>query len=73
MNVHTTTVTDDPLHNAESAGEYIGGKGSPISPNSMRSMRARGVGPAYVKVGRLVRYRQSALEKFIRENTVDPA
>lgn len=39
-----------------------------VSVNTLRYWRACGEGPNYVKLGRLVRYDASALEKFILRN-----
>jgi hypothetical protein len=49
---------DTELYNEEAAGRYIGGTESPISTRTMQRWRLEGVGPVYVKLGRLVRYRR---------------
>lgn len=49
------------------AAELLG-----ISIKTLQSWRWKGIGPAFVKVGRLVRYRLSALEEFIEKNTTQP-
>ena len=36
-----------------------------ISVNTIKSWRARGIGPRYVKISRLVRYPVSAVEEFV--------
>jgi predicted DNA-binding transcriptional regulator AlpA len=41
-----------------------------ISPRTLERMRLAGTGPAFVKIGRLVRYRASNLEEFIAAKTV---
>ena len=50
------------------AAEYIG-----VQPCTMEAWRSRGGGPKYVKVGRLVKYREADLAAFIesrvRSNT----
>ncbi len=55
------------LYDEEAAGKYIGGASSPISPRTLQRWRLEGVGPTFVKLGRLVRYRQSDLEAFLDE------
>jgi hypothetical protein len=39
-----------------------------VSVNTLRYWRSCGDGPNYVKMGRLVRYDASALEKFVLRN-----
>mgnify|MGYP000091101702 CR=1 FL=1 len=56
---------DTVLYDEEAAGKYIGGAASPISTRTMQRWRLEGIGPVYVKLGRLVRYRQSDLEAFL--------
>ena len=41
-----------------------------LSPRTLQSWRVRGAGPAFVKIGRAVRYKRRALVKFQEENTV---
>ena len=60
----TTTLYDE-----DAAGKYIGGSQSPVSTRTMQRWRLEGVGPTYVKLGRLVRYRQSDLDAFLEERT----
>lgn len=43
-----------------------------MSTKALAQFRWRGLGPAYVKVGRLVRYRTSAVEEWLDANTVEP-
>ena len=57
------------LYDEDTAGKYIGGTQSPISTRTLQRWRLEGVGPTYVKLGRLVRYRQSDLESFLEERT----
>lgn len=58
----------DTLYNEEHAARYLGGSESPISVRTMQRWRLEGLGPTYVKLGRLVRYRQSDLDEFIQFN-----
>ena len=57
------------LYDEEAAGRYIGGAESPISTRTMQRWRLEGVGPVYVKLGRLVRYRRHDLDAFLEERT----
>ncbi len=43
-----------------------------VTPECLQKMRYENRGPAHFKVGRLVRYRLSAIERFEEENTVEP-
>lgn len=40
------------------------------TPQFWEGMRTRGDGPAFIKVGRLVRYRQSAIDQWMDDRTV---
>jgi hypothetical protein len=57
------------LYDEVAAGKYIGGTQSPISTRTLQRWRLEGVGPTYVKLGRLVRYRQTDLDSFLEERT----
>ena len=41
-----------------------------ISPKTLEKWRNQGRGPDYVKIGSLVRYQQSAVERWIEAKTV---
>ena len=41
--------------------------------SALRRWRREGRGPRFVKIGRLVRYRQADVEDFIERSTVDLA
>ena len=43
------------------------------SPRTLERWRSTGEGPAYVKVGRRVAYRHSALETYLQKQTRGPA
>ena len=60
---------DTVLYDEEAAGKYIGGAASPISTRTMQRWRLEGIGPVYVKLGRLVRYRRHDLDAFLEERT----
>lgn len=55
----------DPLYAEGPAGRYLGGGDDPISPRTLQRWRLEGTGPVFVKVGRLVRYRRSALDAWL--------
>jgi len=40
-----------------------------IKPKTLEAMRHRGTGPAYVKAGRSVRYREGDVNAWLEENT----
>ncbi len=40
-----------------------------VTKSCLRRMRRERRGPAYVKVGKLIRYSEAALEDFIKANT----
>jgi hypothetical protein len=52
----------DPLHDTDSAASYTG-----EDPRTMANKRSRGEGADYLKIGRLVRYRQSALDRYLKQ------
>ena len=58
-------MNNEELFDDASAGEFLGGKVSPISPRTLQRWRVEGVGPKWIKVGRLVRYRRSDLEAYL--------
>jgi excisionase family DNA binding protein len=41
-----------------------------VSVKTLQAWRVRGGGPRFVKVGRLVRYTEAAIEEFIRLHTL---
>lgn len=55
----------DPLLRQEAVAEYID-----VSMATLEKWRKTGRGPAHIRVGRLVRYRQSDLDRWLREQTV---
>lgn len=55
----------DPLLRQEVVAEYID-----VSLATLEKWRKTGRGPAHVRVGRLIRYRQSDIERWLREQTV---
>jgi excisionase family DNA binding protein len=51
------------LINTQEAAERTG-----LSPRTLETLRLRGGGPAFIKLGRSVRYELSALEAWIDAN-----
>jgi hypothetical protein len=47
------------------AAEHLGG----LKPNTLEIWRIQGVGPRFIKCGRLVRYRIEDLDAYLEENT----
>lgn len=57
------------LCDTRQAAEYLGGGlGSP-KPNTLEGWRVQGIGPQYVKINRLVRYRLEDLDAYIAAQT----
>ncbi len=53
----------DPIWTAERLG---------LKPDTLRDWRLKGRGPTYIKVGHRIRYRDSDVERWISERTVNP-
>lgn len=60
--------TGDPLMSPQKVEEEFG-----ASVYTLAKWRSEDRGPAYVRVGRNIRYRRSAIEAWLNENTVTPA
>lgn len=58
---------DDPLLDQGAAAAILG-----RSHRTLEGWRCRGYGPRYIRVGGAVRYRQSDLDRWLRQQTVDP-
>lgn len=54
-----------PLVTTPQAAKYLGG----LKVNTMQNWRIRGVGPAYKKIGRLVRYSLDDLDAYINRQS----
>lgn len=54
---------ENPLYDTTGAAEFLG-----MAKKSLECMRCARRGPNYVKLGRLVRYRQSDLQAWIDSN-----
>ncbi len=53
------------LFTTEQAAAYLN-----ISPSSLMAARAKSEGPAFVKIGKSIRYSMEALDAFITAQTV---
>ena len=56
---------NDPLMRSDAVAEYLG-----VQIPALEKWRQLGTGPDYVKVGRLVRYKKSALDAWVASRTV---
>jgi hypothetical protein len=60
---------DDPLFDEKQAADYID-----VQPGTLANWRSTGrYSLAFVRVGRKIRYRKSALDFFMAARTVNPA
>lgn len=60
----------DILFDEVGAGRYLGGDDKPVSRRTTQRWRHERKGPDYIRVGSLVRYKKSALDAYLAENTV---
>jgi len=58
---------DNKLLSNSEAAEFLG-----MSPDTLPRWRWARVGPAYLKVGRSIKYRLADLEAFLNESRVNP-
>ena len=61
-------IASDPRLNNAGAAKYIG-----VKPGTLNQWRTMGKGPVFLRVGRFVRYRLSALDAWLDKQQVDPA
>jgi hypothetical protein len=61
------SVQFQPLWNPKETARFIH-----ASQAALRKWRRRGEGPAYVRVGRLIRYNRAAIEAWLMTRTVEP-
>lgn len=59
----TPAVNDDPLMKPADAAAYLN-----IPLGTLGQWRVNGVGPKYIRVVGSIRYRKSALERFLKAN-----
>ncbi len=60
---HLITSQDTPLLNEKEAAEYLN-----LAVKTLQYWRVAGGGPAFIKMGRLVRYELSTLTSYIESN-----
>lgn len=59
--------TANTLYDERAAAAYLGGSEAPLSTRTLQRWRLEGFGPTYIKLGRLVRYRETDLDEFIHD------
>lgn len=57
--------SDVHVYGERDAGRYLGGERHPVSGRTLQRWRLEGIGPKFLKLGRLVRYRQSDLDRWV--------
>jgi predicted DNA-binding transcriptional regulator AlpA len=65
MTAQSLSLANDPLLTRPQLAEMIG-----CTLQHLENLAIRGDGPAMIKIGRLVRYRQSEVERWFSERTV---
>lgn len=55
-------ISPDDLFTETGAGIYLGGEKKPVRPATMRRWRWAGKGPAYLKIGGIIRYTRRDLD-----------
>ena len=60
-------VEDDPLIPSVEAAEFLR-----VKPNTLPAWRSTGKGPRFVKIGRAIFYRRSAILEWVRAQERDP-
>lgn len=53
------------LYDTIQAAEHLGG----LKPNTLEGWRVQGIGPRYIKIGRLVRYTNTDLDAYLAAQT----
>jgi len=70
---NTSTVgTPSQLLDPQSAAIYLGGIEKPLSVLTLSDWRVKNIGPAWIRVGRLCRYRKSDLDEWLASRTSTP-
>lgn len=64
----THATPPQPAIGERDASRYIG-----MSVPWMRQGRMRGRGPAYIRIGRSIRYRIADLDRWLEQHKVDPS
>lgn len=66
MDAHDTPHDTDPLLTQGQAAELL-----TVAPETLERWRQQLCGPRYIRLGRLIRYRRSAIEQYITEQTIE--
>jgi hypothetical protein len=66
-------VSGDILLAVKEAAVYLTHGGLPTSVGTLNSLRSRGEGPAFLKIGKIVYYRESTLEAYLLSKITDEA
>jgi hypothetical protein len=61
--------TTSELLDERAAALHLGG----VAPATLRNWRSRGVGPAYVRIGGVIRYQRADLDAFVERVEPVPA
>lgn len=70
-NERARSANPDPLFDTEGAARYLC-EDNPPSLVTMERWRRVGIGPAFVRMGGMIRYRRSALDAYIEASTRCP-
>lgn len=68
MAIASTAADPDRLLNEIQAAQVLG-----LSSRTLQAWRSQGIGPAYVRAGRAIRYRRADLTSWADQMTVVPA
>lgn len=55
----------NPLYTENQAALFLGNEDSPFAVATLRRWRVEGSGPKFLKMGKSIRYRQSALDDYL--------
>jgi hypothetical protein len=66
-------VTGETLYSVEEAAPYMTALGLQMSTGGMNSLRSNGDGPPFLKIGKRVWYRQTALYDYVLSKITDEA
>jgi excisionase family DNA binding protein len=68
LRAESSKVNATPLLTIEEVAELIG-----VHSSTLRAWRRKGIGPAYIKGPRIVRYSMAAVQEWIKANTASQA
>ena len=68
----STKIEDDaPIFTGDAAAAYLREKGWPIKDSTIRTLRQRGLGPAYYRIAGRALYRLADLDEYVASCRVD--